>query len=163
MTEAARAALAEADPDVPAVVRSFEQAVERSLAARRFNLLLISLFGYAALVLTACGIYAVSAQGVELRTRELGIRSALGASPRALVGQVLGADAKVVAIGLVGGLLVARLASGAAAKLTFGVSATDPTTYGAVAALLTAVAAAACTLPAMRAGRTDPIRVLRAD
>jgi putative ABC transport system permease protein len=163
LADAARAGLAEADSEVPAIVRTFEQAVERSLAARRFNLILISLFGYAALVLTACGIYAVSAQGVELRRRELGIRSALGASPRSLVTQVLGADAKVVVIGLAAGLLIARLASGAAAKLTFGVRATDPMTYAAVAALLAAVAAAACALPAVRAGRTDPIRVLRSD
>jgi putative ABC transport system permease protein len=163
IADAARAALAEADPEVPAVVRTFEQAVDRSLAARRFNVILIALFGYAALVLTACGIYAVSAQGVELRTRELGIRSALGASPRALVGQVLRADLQVVWIGLAGGLIVARIAASAVAGLTFGVSATDPATYVVVAAALAAIAAAACALPATRAGRTDPIRVLRAD
>jgi predicted permease len=163
MAEAARAALAEADADVPAIVRSFEQAVDRSLAGRRFNLILIALFGYAALVLTTCGVYAVSAQGVELRRRELGIRSALGASPLALVRHVMSADVRVIAIGLAVGLAIARVAAGAAAGLTFGVSATDPATYGVVAALLAAVAGAACALPAMRAGRTDPIRVLRAD
>src|SRR5262245_15288297 len=163
LADAARAGLAEADSEVPAIVRTFEQAVERSLAARRFNLILISLFGYAALVLTACGIYAVSAQGVELRRRELGIRSALGASPISLVRQVMSADAKVVLIGVVGGLAIARLASSAASGLMFGVSVTDPATYAAVAALLGAVAAAACALPAVRAGKTDPIRVLRAD
>jgi len=163
LSEASRAALAEADVDVPAIVRSFEQAVDRSLAGRRFNLILIALFGYAALVLTTCGVYAVSAQGVELRRRELGIRSALGASPLALVRHVVSADVKVVAIGLTGGLVIARAAAGTAAGLTFGVSATDPATYLVVAALLAAVAAAACALPAMRAGRTDPIRVLRSD
>jgi putative ABC transport system permease protein len=163
LAEAARTALAETDPDVPAIVRSLEQAVDRTLAGRRFNLILIALFGYAALVLTACGVYAVSAQGVALRTRELGIRAALGASPLALVRQVMTGDLKVVLIGLAGGLLIARAAAGAAAGLTFGVSATDPATHGLVAALLALVAAAACALPAMRAGRTDPIRVLRSD
>jgi putative ABC transport system permease protein len=163
MAEAARAPLAEADADVPAIVRSFEQAVDRSLAGRRFNLILIALFGYAALVLTTCGVYAVSAQGVELRRRELGIRSALGASPLALVRQVMSADVRVISIGLFAGLVIARVAAGAAAGLTFGVSATDPATYSVVAALLAAAAAAACALPAMRAGRTDPIRVLRSD
>ena len=163
MTEAARAALAETDPDVPALVRSFDQAVDRTLAGRRFNLILIALFGYAALVLTACGVYAVSAQGVALRTRELGIRAALGASPFALVRQVMSGDMKVVVIGLTAGLVIARAAAGAAAGLMFGVSATDPATHGLVAVLLGIVAAAACVLPAMRAGRTDPIRILRSD
>ena len=154
LSEASRAALADADVDVPAVVRRYEHAID---------LILIALFGYAALVLTTCGVYAVSAQGVELRSRELGIRSALGASPLALVRHVVSADVKVVAIGLAGGLVIARAAAGTAAGLTFGVSATDPATYLVVAALLAAVAAAACALPAMGAGRTDPIRVLRSD
>src|SRR5262245_17809431 len=163
MAEAARAALAEADPDVPAIVRSFDQALDRTLAGRRFNLILMALFGYGGVVLTACGGYAVSAQGVALRTRELGIRAALGASPLALVRQVMTGDMKVVLSGLAAGLVIARAAAGAAAGVMFGVSATDPSTHWLVAVLLGIVAAATCIPAGVLAGRSDPLRADRSD
>jgi putative ABC transport system permease protein len=106
---AARAALAGADPDVPAAaVRTLEQAIDATLAARRFNASIVALFGYAALALTACGSYAVSAHAVAARSRELGIRAALGASPCGLLGLVLRTDFAAVVLGLAVGLLGAR-------------------------------------------------------
>jgi predicted permease len=161
---AARAALAEADPDVPAAsVRTLEQAIDATLAARRFNAWIVALFGYAALALTACGIYAVSAHAVAARSRELGIRAALGASPRGLVALVLRTDFAAVVLGLVGGLLVARAVASALGGLLFDVRAGDPGPYAAVTILLALVGATACYVPASRAARSDPLRAIRND
>jgi putative ABC transport system permease protein len=160
----ARAALAAADPDVPAAaVRTLEQAIDGSLAARRFNVWLVALFGYAALALTSCGMYAVSAQTVAERSREFGIRSALGASPRNLVGLVLRTDVAAILAGVGVGLVAARGSAGALGALLFDVRATDPGPYAVVALALAAVAAAACLVPASRAGRIDPLRVIRSE
>src|SRR5262249_61582532 len=101
LATAARAALAGADPDVPAAdVRTLEQAVDSALAVRRFSMWVVALFGYAALGLTACGIYAVSAYNVAERALEFGIRSALGASPRGLLGLVMRSEFVCVLAGI---------------------------------------------------------------
>ena len=161
---AARAALAETDPDVPAAsVRTLEEAIDGTLAARRFNAWIVALFGYAALTLTACGIYAVSAHAVAARSRELGIRAALGAAPRGLVVLVLRTDFAAVAIGLVAGLLGARATAIALRGLLFEVTPGEPGPYVAVTMLLALVGATACLVPALRAARADPVRVLRGD
>jgi putative ABC transport system permease protein len=161
---AARAALAEADPDVPAAsVRTLEQAIDATLAARRFNAWIVALFGYAALALTACGIYAVSAHAVAARSRELGIRAALGASPRGLVALVLRTDFAAVVLGLAGGLLVARAVASALGGLLFDVRPGDPGPYAAVTILLALVGATACYVPASRAARSNPLRAIRND
>ena len=161
---AARAALAEADPEVPAAaVRTLEQAIDGTLAIRRFNAWIVGLFGYAALALTACGIFAVSAHAVAARSRELGIRAALGAPPRGLVKLVLRTDFAAVAAGLGAGLIAARAAASALGGVLFEVRPGDPGPYVVVTVLLAAVGAGACYLPASRAARTDPVRVLRND
>jgi putative ABC transport system permease protein len=160
----ARAALAEADPEVPAAaVRTLEQAIDRTLAARRFNAWVVALFGYAALALTACGIYAVSAHAVAARSRELGIRAAPGASPRGLVTLVLRTDFAAVVLGLSGGLLGARAVAETLRGFLFDVRAGDPGPYVAVTILLALVGATACYVPASRAARSDPLRALRND
>jgi predicted permease len=160
----ARAALAEADPEVPAAaVRTLEEAIDVSLAARRFNAWIVALFGYAALTLTACGIYAVSAHAVAARSRELGIRAALGAPPRGLVALVLRTDFAAIAAGLLVGLAGARAAAIALRGLLFEVRPDDPGPYVLVTILLALVGAAACLVPASRAARADPVRVLRGD
>jgi predicted permease len=164
LAPAARAALASADPDVPAsTIRTLEQAIDGSLAVRRFNAWLVALFGYAALALTLCGIYAVGAHAVSARSRELAIRAALGAAPRGLVGLVLRTDFAAVAIGLGAGLLAARGAAAGVATLLFDVRPGDPRLYLIVTALVGAVGAAACYVPASRAGRADPSAVLRGE
>jgi predicted permease len=159
---AARAALAEADSDVPAAaVRSLEQAIDGTLAVRRFNAWIVALFGYAALALTACGIYAVSAHAVAARSRELGIRAALGAQPRALVALVLRTDFAAVVVGIVAGLIGATGMAAAIRGLLFDVRPEETGPYVAVAMLLAAVGASACYVPASRAAKTDPLSALR--
>ena len=161
---AARAALAEADPDVPAAsVRTLEEAIDGSLAARKFNAWIVALFGYAALALTACGIYAVSAHAVAARSRELGIRAALGAPPSGLVALVLRTDFAAVVSGLVAGLAGARATAVAMRGLLFEVRPGDPGPYVVVTILLALVGVAACLVPASRAARADPVRVLRGE
>ena len=161
---AARAALAEADPEVPAAaVRTLEQAIDGTLAIRKFNAWIVGLFGYAALALTACGIFAVSAHAVAARSRELGIRAALGAPPRGLVTLALRTDFAAVVAGLAAGAdCRARCRVGAGRSVVRG-EAGDPGLYVAVTILLAVVEGAACYLPASRAARTDPVRVLRND
>lgn len=159
---AARAALAEADPDVPAAsVRTLEQAIDGTLAVRRFNVWLVALFGYAALALTACGIYAVSSHAVVERSRELGIRAALGASPRGLVALVLKTDFAGVVVGIGAGLVAARAVAAAIDGLLFQVRAGEPGPYAVVTMVIALVAACACYVPAARAARSDPLRVIR--
>jgi predicted permease len=161
---AARAALADADPDVPAAaVRTLEDAIDGALAVRRFNAWIVALFGYAALALTACGIYAVSAYAVAARSRELGIRAALGAPPRGLVALVLRTDFAAVLLGIAAGLAGARAVAGALGRLLFEVKPGEPAPYVVVTVLLAIVGATACYVPASRAAKSDPLRVLRND
>jgi putative ABC transport system permease protein len=164
LAAAARAALADADPTVPAAaVRTLEQAIDGTLAIRRFNAWIVALFGYAALALTACGIYAVSAHAVAARSRELGIRAALGARPRSLVALVLRTDVSAVVAGMIAGLIAARAVAAAIGGLLFDVRPGDPGPYVMVTLLLGAVGAIACYVPATRAANSDPLRVLRGD
>ena len=114
-----------------------------------------------ALVLSAIGIYGVMAYFVTQRTHEIGIRMALGASPRDVVGMVLGQGVRLAAAGVVAGVIGALLMTRAISALLFGVSPRDPSTFAALSATLTAVALLACYIPARRATRVDPIRALR--
>jgi predicted permease len=159
---AARAALTEADPDVPAsAVRTLEQAIDGTLAVRRFNAWIVALFGYAALALTACGIYAVSAHAVSARSRELGIRAALGAPPQGLARLVLRTDFAAVIAGVAAGLVGARAAAAAVGGLLFEVGPGDPWPYAVVTIVIALVGAASCYVPASRAAKSDPLLVLR--
>jgi ABC-type antimicrobial peptide transport system permease subunit len=142
-------------------VRAYDEIVASSIAAQRFSMVLLGTFASLALLLSSIGIYGVISYLVGQRTREIGIRIALGAQRADILRMVLGRGASMalvgVALGLVGALGLTRLMSG----LLFGVSATDPLTFLAVAWLLTFVALTACYIPARRATRVDPIIALR--
>ncbi len=150
------------DPDVPASsVRTVEQYLAQSVAPRRFNLTLVAIFGAAALLLAAMGIYAVISYTVAQRTREIGIRMAMGAQRGEVLRMILGDELQLVAgdaaLGWVMALLVTRLMKG----LLFGVSAADPETYLAITALLSTIAMLACYVPGRRAMSVDPLVALR--
>ena len=150
------------DPDVPASsVRTVEQYLAQSVAPRRFNLMLVAIFGAAALLLAAMGIYAVISYTVAQRTREIGIRMAMGAQRGEVLRLILGDGLQLVAggaaLGWVMALLVTRLMKG----LLFGVSAADPATYLAITALLFVIAMLACYVPGRRAMSVDPLLALR--
>jgi predicted permease len=142
---------------------TMRDAISATLAERRLVLILVGAFAGAAVLLVALGIYGVTASGVAQRTRELGIRVALGADPRRVVGQVLLEPVRLVAFGLalgVGGTILGRRIIG---KLLYDVSPTDPVTLAAVCVALLLVALLASYLPARRATRVDPMVALRGD
>ena len=158
----ARRALAELDADLPVYkVQTMTARVDSSLAERRFSMLLLSAFALVALALAAIGTYGVMAYAVNQSTRELAIRLALGASPRRLLGLVVGQAFRLsivgVSAGLVGALVLTRLMRG----LLFGVHETDPLTYGSIVVILGVVTLVASAVPARRAARTDPLGALK--
>jgi putative ABC transport system permease protein len=159
---ALRAAVWEVDPDQPvSAVRPLEEVVADSISRQRFSMLTLGLFALVALVLGAVGIYGVLSYAVGERTREVGVRMALGARPADVLGWVLGRGLRPVvaglAVGVVAALLVGRLLSG----LLYGVGAADPATYAVICLGLLAVALAAIYLPARRATHIDPVASLR--
>ena len=159
-----RSAIWSVDRDQPIVrVATMDALVTRSIADRRFALILFEAFGVAALLLAATGIYGVLSGGVTERVREIGVRAALGASPLDIVGLVVRHGLALAGAGLVLGLAGAMAATRAVEALLFGVSRLDATTYLGVAALLAAVALLASALPAFRAGRIDPAVTLRSE
>ncbi|HEX6200141.1 MAG TPA: FtsX-like permease family protein, partial [Thermoanaerobaculia bacterium] len=162
LVEPARRAVSALDADQPVTeVRTLEQTLATTSANRRFVAVLLGMFAALALTLAAVGIYGVMAYVVGQRTREIGIRMALGARRREVVRWVLGQGLMVVgvgvALGLLGALATTRLLSG----LLFETAPVDPATFLLVAVLLAAVALAANLLPARRAARVDPMEVLR--
>ena len=142
---------------------SMESVLREWTSQRRFTMAVLAAFAGVALVLAGVGLYSVLAYSVSLRTREIGVRVAVGADPRSVarlvVGQGLALTLIGIAVGLAGAFALTRLM----ASLVFGVSATDPVTFAAVALLLVAVAVAASYLPARRAARIDPMEALRAE
>jgi putative ABC transport system permease protein len=152
------------DKDQPITrVATMSALVARATGERRFALTLFGLFALAALGLAAAGIYGVLSGSVSERRRELGIRAALGASRQDVVRLVLGQGAALTGAGVVIGLAGAAAASRVLAGLLFDTPPVDPGTYLAVTVLLAVVALLACWVPAVRAGRTDPMSVLRGD
>ena len=161
---AIRAALKRADPGLPAVeFRTMEQLVDRSVFTRRIIVQLLAGFAGFGLILASLGLYAVISYSVSQRTREIGVRVALGAAPLAMQRQILTQTMTLAAIGLAIGLPVAWIAARAIQSLLFGVVSSDPMTFGAVVTVVAIVAALAGYIPARRASRIDPVLALRAE
>jgi len=144
-------------------LKTIEQREAEDVAPDRLRSILLTAFAAIASVLTALGIYGVIAVGVVQRTREIGIRAALGARPSNLLWLVLGQAAVTIVFGLVIGLAAAMAASRVIATFLFGVVPSDPWTLGGVAGLLAVVAAAACYLPARQAVSMDPLAALKSE
>jgi len=142
-------------------VTTLKAVVDESMGDHRFRTALLSTFAGVALFLAALGIYGVLAYFVSQRSRELGIRLALGAHPRAVFRLVVGQGLRPVAAGAVLGIAGALAVTSLAQSLLFGVQAIDPITYGVAIALLGTIAAIACAVPAIRATRVDPLIALR--
>ena len=152
------------DPTIPVIrLRTMDQVVADSVPRQRFLSQLLGIFALVALLLAAIGTYGILGYMVSERTREIGIRMALGAARGNVVGLVLGQGLVVAAVGIVLGLLGAFGLSRLASSLLYGVSPADPLTFAAVAGVIAVVALAACTLPARRATRVDPLVAMRAD
>ena len=159
-----RAALTRFDPTLPLDdIRPVSYLVDRAVSPRRFITQLLSAFAVVALVLAALGIYGVIAASVTARTREIGIRMALGAAPATVRRALLGEAALLAGVGVLAGVIVAVGVSRVVSSLAFGVSAIDPTTFGAAPITLLAVALIAALLPALRAARTNPVTALRVE
>jgi putative ABC transport system permease protein len=152
------------DPNLPVSnVRMMEEVVAQSLAIRRFVLLLFGFFAGLALLLATVGIYGVLTTSVSQRTRELGVRIALGATARDVGRLIVGQGLKLVLSGIVIGLISAFVLQRVIRKLLFGVSPTDPLTFIVIAFLLIAVALLASWIPARRATKVDPLTALRSE
>ena len=152
------------DPSLPVTaVRTMDDIVRASTAPQRFNTIVIGSFAMLALLLAGIGIAGALATSVSGRVRELGVRLALGAQPRALVSMVLREGITLAALGLIIGWPAAWLLSRFMSTLLFEVSPRDVLTFALVGALLTAVSLVACWIPAWRAARVDPLTALRAD
>ncbi|MEX2282893.1 MAG: ABC transporter permease [Gemmatimonadota bacterium] len=164
LTPAIRQAVWAVDRDQPIVrVATMHHLLADSAAERRFALILFETFALAALVLAAAGIYGVIAGSVAERTREIGVRSALGATRGDIIRLIIRQGMSLTGIGLAIGVVAAVIATRAITTLLFGVSRLDGVTYVSVITLLIAVALGACGVPASRAARFDPVRTLRAD
>jgi predicted permease len=162
MAAAVRREIHDLDPDLPVYdVRTMAERVSESLARRKFAMLLLSIFAGLASGLAVIGIYGVVAFLVVQGTKEMGIRMALGATPRAIALLVLRHGLIIALAGLVLGVAGAFVLTRLIRSLLFGVGSTDPMTYALVSALVVATAVAACCLPARRAARLDPMRSLR--
>jgi putative ABC transport system permease protein len=161
---AVRAAVLSVLPDVPLRnVRSMNEVIARLIAQRRFNMLLLGLFGVLGLVISAVGIYGVMAYVVAQREREIGVRMALGASRGAVVGMILRSAAILVAFGLVIGAVAAWSLGGMAKAFLFKIEVTDPRVYATAIGVLVAAALLASLIPARRAASVDPLVALRAE
>ncbi|MFY9570649.1 MAG: ABC transporter permease, partial [Blastocatellia bacterium] len=142
-------------------VHTMEELLSNSIAQRRFNMLLLSIFAGVALVLSAVGIYGVMSYTVAQRTHELGVRMALGAQTSHVVGLVVKQGMTLALVGVGIGLAASFAVTRILASLLFGVSTTDTLTFSLIALLLSGVALVACYLPARRATRVDPMTALR--
>jgi putative ABC transport system permease protein len=161
---AAKAALARIDPEQPVSrVRTMEDVVSESIGGRRFPMLLLSVFSLVALLLAAIGVYGVVAYIVSQRTREMGIRVALGARRNQVVQLVVTGSLRPIAAGLLAGIGGAIFASRLLSTLLYSVTPTDPAVLAGIVSILGVTATAACWLPARRAATVDPLLALRED
>jgi len=152
------------DKQLPiAEAATLKQVLHEGLWAPRMSAALLGIFAILALLLAAVGIYGVMSFSVAQRAREIGIRMALGAEPRGVLGLVLTQGMTIVAIGLGVGLFAAFAISRLAAKMLYGVSPTDPLTFAGTVLLLAFVALVATLIPARRATAVDPVLVLKGE
>ena len=144
-------------------VQRLSDYVSSTLTDRRLQMILLSSFAAMALLLAAIGLYGVTSFLVSLRTREIGLRAALGATPSRIFAQILREGVAMTAAGVAVGLLAALLLSRSIASLLFGIAPADPITFAAVPMLLACVSAIALWVPARRATNIDPMEALRQD
>jgi len=162
ITGAVRAQLRELDPDLPLTqVRPMTEVVARSVWQPRLYTALFAVFAAVALILATVGIYGVMSYAVTQRTREIGLRMALGAERKDVLKLVVGHGVVITAIGIGAGLAAAVGLTRLMSSLLFGVTTTDPITFAAVSVVLAGVALGACFVPAMRAAKVDPMVALR--
>ncbi len=164
MVSSARQIVRGIDPMLPAYsINPLSQIVDDSVAPQRFSMLLLGAFAAIALFLAGVGLYGVVAYSVQQRTREIGLRMAIGAAPRDVLRMILGEALKLALVGVVIGLAGAAALARLAATLLFEVTPSDPASYAATSAVLVAVAMIACYTPARRAMRVDPMTALQTE
>lgn len=157
-----RRIVADVDKSAPvSEVKTMEHIVDEAVTQPRFNLFLLGLFGGIALLLSAAGIYGLTAYAVTQRTHEFGIRMALGAQVGDVLKMILGQGMRLIGVGVVIGLIASFALTRLLKSLLFGVSVTDPLTFVAIAVVLMSVALLACYIPARRATKVDPLMALR--
>jgi putative ABC transport system permease protein len=161
VSSAARGILQGLDPEIPVKFQTFSQVYSASLGSRRFNVILIGFFGITALLLATAGVFGVMAYSVSRRTREIGVRIALGAGSDDVLKMILSQGMRTIFIGVAIGIIGSVALTRTVESLLFGVTATDPLTFGGVTLLLVGAALLACYLPARRATRVDPLVALR--
>jgi putative ABC transport system permease protein len=161
VSSTARGILHDLNPQIPPSFQTFQQVYSASLGSRKFNVILIGFFGITALLLASAGVFGVMAYSVSRRTREFGVRVALGATPHDVLRMVLGQGMRTILIGVAIGIVGSFALTQTVSSLLFGVTATDPLTFAAVTVLLIAVALLACYIPARRATKVDPMVALR--
>jgi putative ABC transport system permease protein len=159
----ARAVLQDLNPELPARFRTLSQVYAASLGSRRFNVILIGFFGITALLLATAGVFGVMAYSVSRRTREIGLRVALGARPGDALRMILAQGVRTILIGAAIGIAGSLVLTRTVASQLFGVTATDPLTFGGVTLLLVGAAMLACYIPARRATKVDPMVALRSE
>jgi len=164
LASAVRAAIRSVDPTLPILgVATMDEVLSATAQQRRFTFVLFQVFAVVALLLAAAGIYGVLNGSVTERTREIGIRSALGAPRAGLLGMVVRQGLALAAAGMLAGSAGALVLTRFLQKMLFGVEARDPVTFAAVVVVLLAVAFGACLHPAIRATRVSPLEALRAE
>jgi putative ABC transport system permease protein len=159
---AVRGVLRQVSPDAPVfAIRTMNDVISTSVAQDRFNMILMSIFAAVALALAAIGLYGVVSYSLAQRTHEIGLRMALGARQRDVLGLVVRQGMAIASIGLPIGIVLALLSSRLISSWLYGVSPTDPPTFTVVSVLLMVVSLAACYIPARRAAKVDPMVALR--
>jgi len=161
LTPALRQTAHALNSELPVSFRTLQQIFSSSLDQRRFSLVIFAVFAAVALALAVMGIYGVMAYAVAERTKEIGVRMALGATVGDILKLVIGQGGKLIAVGVTLGVAGSLFLTRLLASLLYGVSATDPLTFAVIALLLTAVALLACYVPARRATKVDPLIALR--
>jgi predicted permease len=162
MAQTIREAVHSVDPAQPVSdLKTMDERIALSLGPRRAAVALLTVFAAMALTLAAIGLFGLVRYNVTQRIQEIGIRMALGAQPRDVLAMLIIQGGRLIAAGIVGGVLFALLCTRVLSSLLYGVSPADPVTFAATAILLAAVALLACYIPARRAMRVDPMVALR--